>query len=131
MKYLQPFALLKERLRLVSVRGQLKVDITYDDFLDVVRGLLEAVPVDEDWYRQRYPDVGEAIEAGSYQNGRHHFVMHGYFEGRQPFDVQVDETWYLAQYPDVKAGIEDGRFESAQAHYAIHGYAEGRKPGGM
>jgi len=128
MTYILPFATLKSKLRLLSVRGQLKLDITYDDFLDVVRQLLEAVPVDEAWYRDHYPDVAEAIDAGTYRSARHHFVTHGYLEGRQPSEILVDEDWYLMTNADVRAGIEDGRFESAQVHFARHGYAEGRRP---
>jgi hypothetical protein len=128
MNYMVPFLALKNEVKVVSVKGQLKVDLTYDGFLDVVRQILQAVPVDENWYRESYPDVAEAIEQGSYRDAKHHFVTHGYVEGRRPFPVAVDEEWYLENNPDVKQGIEDGRFESAQAHFVQHGYEEGRKP---
>jgi hypothetical protein len=129
MNYMVPFVSLKNDVNAVTVKGQLKVDLTYDAFLDVIRQLLQAVPVDDKWYRESYPDVAEAIAQGSYRNAKHHFITHGYLEGRQPFPVEVDEAWYLENYPDVGEGIKDGRFESAQAHFEKHGYEEGRKPG--
>jgi hypothetical protein len=126
--YLVPFATLKNAINLVSLKGQLKIDLTYDAFLGIVRKLLEAAPVDEAWYRATYPDVAEAIDAGTYRNGKHHFVANGYLEGRRPFPMAVDEAFYLAEYPDVREGIEDGLFASAQEHFSRHGYEEGRRP---
>lgn len=127
-RYVVPFAALRRAVPLVSVQGQLKVDLRYEDFLDVVRRLLQGVAVDEAFYRATYPDVAEAIAAGLYRNARAHFVANGYLEGRQPFAMAVDEAWYLATYPDVVEGIEDGAFKSAQDHFTRHGYEEGRRP---
>jgi hypothetical protein len=131
MQYLVPFSALKNAVKIVSLKGQLKVDMTYDEFLDVVRSFLRAVPVDEAWYRAAYPDVQEAIEAGTYRDAKQHFIANGYLEGRRPFPLQVDEAWYLGAYPDVKDGIENGVFQSAHEHFAQHGYAEGRRPAAL
>jgi hypothetical protein len=128
MNYLVPFASLKKTLPVVSSKGHLKVDLSYDAFLGIIRQILQAVPVDEAWYRATYPDVAEAIAFGEYRDAREHFIQHGYIEGRRPFPMQVDEAWYLGSNPDVIEGIESGRFESAQAHFMQHGYEEGRKP---
>ena len=128
MEYLVPFSTLKNSLKLVSLKGQLKVDMTYDELLDLVRQFLQAVPVDEEWYRATYADVNEAIEAGTYRDARHHFMANGYLEGRRPFPLQIDEAFYLKAYPDVKGGIEEGLFGSAQDHFTRHGYDEGRRP---
>jgi hypothetical protein len=125
--YLVPFSALKAAIRLVSINGQLKVDLTYEELLAILKQLLEAMPVDEAWYRATYPDVAAAIAAGTYESARHHFVANGYQEGRRPFPMQVDETWYLQAYPDVAEGIEDGAFASAQDHFLRHGYNEGRR----
>ncbi len=126
--YLIPFSALKNAVKLVSLKGQLKIDLTYDEFLAIIRQLLQAAPVDEAWYRASYPDVAEAIEAGTYRSAKHHFVANGYLEGRRPFPMDVDENWYLTAYPDVRDGIEDGLFVSAQEHFTRHGYDEGRRP---
>ena len=128
MKYLVPFASLKQSVRFVSEKGNLKADMTYDEFLDVVRKLLMAVPVDEGWYRAQYPDVASAIDDGAYASATSHFVDHGYLEGRRPFPVKIDEAYYLAANQDVRDGIADGTIPSAQEHFDRHGYEEGRSP---
>jgi hypothetical protein len=106
----------------------LKVDLTYDEFLAILRQVLQATPVEESWYRETYPDVAEAIDTGIYRSAKHHFVANGYLEGRRPFPLSVDEAWYLEAYPDVKDGIKEGLFASASEHFARHGYEEGRRP---
>jgi hypothetical protein len=128
MKYLVPFSTLKNSIKMISVRGQLKVDMDYDAILDIIRKLIEVTPVDENWYRASYPDVADAIEAGTYRDAKQHFVENGYIEGRRPFPMEVDEAWYLKAYPDLKAGIEQGLINSASEHFEQHGYVEGRLP---
>jgi hypothetical protein len=128
MKYLVPFSKLKDAFRVVSLGGQLKVDMNYDELVEVIKKLLQAVPVDEAWYRNAYPDVAEAIDAGAYRNAKHHFVDYGYFEGRRPFEPEIDEAWYLRHNPDIKKGVEEGIIASAAKHFAEHGYDEGRLP---
>jgi hypothetical protein len=130
VNYIIPFSALKNDIKLVSLKGQLKVDLTYDEFLAILRQVLQAAPVDEAWYRTTYPDVAEAVDAGTYKSCKQHFVANGYLEGRRPFDVTVDEAWYLSAYPDVKEGIAEGLFASAQEHFSRHGYEEGRRPTG-
>ncbi len=129
MHYLVPFASLKQSVRFVSEKGNLKADMTYDEFLDIVRKLLMAVPVNEAWYREQYPDVATAIDGGAYTSATSHFVDHGYLEGRRPFPVTVDEAFYLATNEDVRDGIASGTIASVQDHYDRHGYEEGRLPG--
>jgi hypothetical protein len=128
MKYLVPFSKLKDSFRVVSLGGQLKVDMNYEELVDTIKKLLQAVSVDEAWYRAAYPDVAEAIDAGTYRNAKHHFVDYGYFEGRRPFQPEIDEVWYLKTNPDIKKGIEEGTIASAAKHFAEHGYDEGRLP---
>jgi hypothetical protein len=120
------FKLLKQRLSVVTVNGQLKVNNTYDEFLDIVRLLLRSVPFDEAWYLTEYPDIAEAVAAGEAKSARHHFIDSGYFEGRLPAPLEVDEAWYLSEYPDVAEGIERGEILSARQHFLEHGYEEGR-----
>ena len=128
MNHLLPFSSLKGMCRLLSVRDQLKVDLNYDEFLEIVKKLLLAVPIDEAWYLATYPDIADAIKAEAYANARQHFVENGYFEGRRPSPPEVDETWYLQEYPDVQTGIADGSISSAFEHFVAHGYDEGRLP---
>jgi hypothetical protein len=128
MKYLIPFAALKNHLRLLSVKGQLKVDMNYDELLEILKRMLLAVEVDEEWYRSNYSDVDDAIKAGAYKTAKQHFIENGYFEGRMPFPLQIDEQWYLGTYDDVKSGVEQGTITSAHDHFLSHGYMEGRLP---
>jgi hypothetical protein len=128
MKYLVPFSVLKNSIRLQSVKGQLKVDMNYDELLDMLKRMLQAVTLDDAWYRRTYPDVDEAIKAGTYRDAKQHFVENGYFEGRKPFEMGLNEEWYLTNYPDVKKGIEEGTLTTARDHYDQHGYDEGRLP---
>ncbi len=128
MKYLVPFSALKSSIKLLSMKGQLKVDMNYDEFLDLVKKFLQAVPIDEDWYRTTYPDVAEAIKAGAYRSARQHFVDHGYFEGRRPFDLELDEAFYMKQYPDIAQAVSSGDLDSARDHFVRIGYDEGRLP---
>ena len=128
MNYITPFSELKNRVKVVSSKGQLKVDLNYDEFVEIIRKLLEAVPVDETWYRETYPDVAEAINAGTHKTAKHHFIENGYAEGRLPFPMIVDESYYLRENPDVRAIIHEGELASAQDHFAKHGYVEGRRP---
>jgi hypothetical protein len=110
------------------VRGELQVNMSYDDFLAVIRTILVAADVDERWYLQRYEDIARAVAKGDVASGRRHFIDDGYFEGRQPFPIEVDEKWYLAEYPDVADAIRVGDIASAQAHFDALGYMEGRRP---
>ena len=128
MNSLPAFKLLKQQLSVVTVNGQLKVNNTYDEFLDVIRTLLRGIPVDDDWYVAQYPDVAEALAAGDIKSPKQHFIFSGYFEGRMPCAFKVDETWYLAEYPDVAEGIKRGEIASAEQHFLENGYQEGRQP---
>ena len=128
MTYLVPFSALKNHVRLLSVKGQLKVDMNYDELLEILKRLLLAVEIDEAWYRETYPDVDEAIKAGAHKSAKQHFIENGYFEGRIPFPLQIDEQWYLGTYADVRAGVEQGVIVSAREHFVTHGYMEGRLP---
>jgi hypothetical protein len=128
MNYLVPFSSLKQSVRFISAKGNLKADLAYDEFIELIRKLLMAIPVDEAWYRTEYPDVAAAIDAGAYTSATSHFVDHGYLEGRRPFQVKVDEAYYIAQNQDVHDGLANGTIASAQEHFDRHGYAEGRAP---
>jgi hypothetical protein len=128
VKYLAPFKVLRNSLQLLSVKGQIKVDMSYDDFLTLVKQFLLAVPIDETWYRATYPDVDQAIRAGAYRSARHHFVENGYYEGRRPFDLEIDEGFYMRRYPDIQNSVERGVFASALDHFRRDGYDEGRLP---
>ena len=123
MPYVPPFNLVKQRIRLESIDGSLKVSADYQTFTTIIRDLLRGVTVDEEWYLLRYPDV---IESG--MSPRQHFAEHGYFEGRLPSPLAIDEGWYLEHYADVAEQIASGEMPNALTHFKEHGYIEGRLP---
>lgn len=105
-----------------------EVSIQAGLFRDLLCLALQHVPVDENYYRLLYPDVGEAVDKGLLTSARHHYIEFGYFENRLPFRIEVDEEFYLRSYPDVRAAVDVGRLPSAQFHFDRLGYNEGRLP---
>ena len=128
MTYVPPFDKVKELFNVNTVKGEVFVTANYDNFIKAIQLLLTGVAVDEAWYLRRYPDVAEAIEAGSAVSAHRHFVENGYFEGRFPAEPSIDEQWYLRQYPDVGESVSRGEFQSALRHFLQEGYREGRLP---
>ena len=123
-----PFAQLKTRLRIIPTCGHLRVDIERDDFLAIIRSLLLAVPVDEDWYRRIYPGVVKAMDDEMSPSVADHYANHGYFQNYFPFEITVDEAWYVSRYDHVRTGLERGVAKSPQDHFMRLGYKEGCRP---
>lgn len=128
MTYVAPLAFLKQRYKINATTDLDRVVLSYRDFLEILRSLLRGVKVDENWYLREYPDVEEAVKAGTFKSAKHHFVQNGYFEGRRPAYCEVDEDWYLLTYPDVSNAIDAELLASATEHFHASGYAEGRLP---
>nr|WP_294509936.1 hypothetical protein [uncultured Rhodopila sp.] len=131
MKYLPPFELIRRSIEISTVRGELRVNVSYEDFVKLLKTLIRGIEVDEAWYVRTYEDIGQAIKEGSVRSARQHFVDDGYFEGRRPFPIVIDEKWYLAENPDVAESIRTGIVTSAQEHFDKDGYSEGRLPFGL
>ncbi|HET6184652.1 MAG TPA: hypothetical protein VFA03_13805 [Acetobacteraceae bacterium] len=128
MQYVPPFEALKQFVQISTVKGEVRVSASYEDFLAMLRMLLAGVEVDEAWYRRTYEDIDRAVQTGEVISARQHFISDGYFEGRIPAPIEVDEAWYLTQYPDVAESVRRGEFRSAQHHFQEDGYREGRLP---
>jgi hypothetical protein len=128
MTYIPPFKVVCGRMTIVTVNGQNKINNSYDEFVEVIKLLLRGFAFDETWYLSKNTDVAEAVAAGTFKSGRHHFIEVGYFEGRRPCDFEVDEKWYLESYPDVADNIGKGEIKSARWHFNQYGYNEGRLP---
>ena len=126
--YVPPFDALRRSAEVSSVRGELRVALSYDAFVAVVRTLVAAIPVDEAFYLRTYADVAQAIRDGSVTSARQHYVDDGYLEGRLPSDPAFDEAYYLDAHPDVAEQVRTGRLPSARFHYVMDGYREGRRP---
>jgi hypothetical protein len=131
LKYLPPFEVLKTYITISNVKGELMVSCSYENLIQLLRQVIVGVEVNEQWYLNRYPDIAEAIEAGTVQSARLHFVNDGYFEGRLPFPIQVDERYYLGQNTGVADYVRKGMLESGQQHFDENGYMEGRLPFGL
>jgi hypothetical protein len=128
MSCIPSFKVVRERLKIMKINGQNKIDMSYDEFVEVIKLLLRGIEFDERWYLSRYPDVAEAVNARVLKSGRHHFIEIGYFEGRRPCEFEVDEKWYLMTNPDVAERIGKSEIKSARQHFNEHGYDEGRLP---
>ena len=131
MNYLPPFDLIRRSVQISTVRGALRVNMSYEDFVTILRRMISGVEVDESWYSSTYEDIGKAIRDGIIRSAKQHFVDDGYFEGRLPFAIKIDETWYTQRYPDVADSVRKGILPSAQYHFDEDGYREGRLPFGM
>lgn len=128
MKYLPPFDLIRRSVEISTVRGELRVSLSYDDFIKIIRLLISGVDVDEGWYLREYGDIARAIGEGKIDSAKQHFLDDGYFEGRRPFSIAVDERWYLRENPDVADSVRKGVVSSGEQHFHEDGYREGRLP---
>ena len=128
MKYLPPFDLIRRMVEVSTVRGELRVSLSYDDFVKILRMMISGIEVDEEWYleehaghrpgdRQRRRGIGEAT-----------LLDDGYFEGRRPFPMPVDERWYLEHNADVAESVRKGVVSGGEQHFVEDGYREGRLP---
>ena len=131
MKYLPPFELIRRSIEISTVRGELRVNVSYENFVAILRTMIRGIEVDEAWYARTYQDIGDAVKQGIIRSAKQHFIDDGYFEGRLPFAILVDERWYLAENPDVAESIREGVIDSAQDHFNKDGYREGRLPFGL
>jgi hypothetical protein len=128
VNYIPPFDLVRRSVEISTVRGELRVSLSYEDFIKLIRLMIAGIEVDEAWYRKQYEDIGKAIRDGQIGSAKQHFVDDGYFEGRLPFPIKVDDAWYQRQYPDVAESVRKGVVKSAQVHFEEDGYREGRLP---
>jgi hypothetical protein len=128
VKYVPPFDLIRRSVEITTVKGELRVNVSYEDFIRILKMMISGVQVNEDWYVRAYEDIGKAIKDGIVKSAQQHFVDDGYFEGRLPFPISVEEKWYLQQNPDVAESVRKGSLASAQVHFDEDGYREGRLP---
>jgi hypothetical protein len=128
MMYLPPFDLMRRMVEVSTVRGELRVSLSYDDFVKILRMMISGIEIDDKWYLATHEDIARAVGSGGVASAKQHFVDDGYFEGRLPFPMPVNERWYLEQYPDVAESVRKGIVASGQQHFAEDGYREGRLP---
>ncbi|HEY5329668.1 MAG TPA: dTDP-4-dehydrorhamnose 3,5-epimerase [Acidobacteriaceae bacterium] len=102
--------------------------LDYGVLIDLLKVLADRVPVDEVWYRERYPDIDDGIRKGEFRSAKHHYVEFGYFEDRIPRHFEVNDQFYRATNPDIAQGIKSGTIASTQGHFEQYGFNEGRIP---
>ena len=128
MTYLPPFDLIRRMVEVSTVRGELRVSLSYEDFIKILRMMISGIEIDEAWYLREYEDIARAVQSGRVASAKQHFVNDGYFEGRLPFPMPVDERYYLGQNPDVAESVRKGVVGSGAQHFSEDGYREGRLP---
>ena len=128
MKYLPPFDLIRRMVEVSTVRGELRVSLSYDDFVKILRLMISGIEVNEEWYLKEHQDIAQAIANGTVASAKQHFVDDGYFEGRRPFPMPVDERWYLEHNADVAESVRKGVVSGGEQHFVEDGYREGRLP---
>jgi hypothetical protein len=104
------------------------VHMSHDVLVEIFRSIIVNMDIDEAWYLRRYPDVADAVRAGTFRSAKEHFVNNGYFEGRMPFPIQVYERYYLDRNPEVADFVRRELLPSGQQHFDENGYLEGRRP---
>jgi hypothetical protein len=65
--------------------GGVRINPSYADVIEVLRGFVAGIPVDGDWYKAQYKAVADFVRNVPGETAASHFAKHGYFEGRQPF----------------------------------------------
>jgi len=55
VKYLPPFDLIRRSVEILTVKGELRVNVSYDDFINILRLLISGIVVNEEWYLEAHP----------------------------------------------------------------------------
>jgi hypothetical protein len=128
VKYLPPFDLIRRMVEVSTVKGELRVSLSYDDFIKIMRLMISGIEVNQEWYLEEHQDIAQAVTSGTVASAKQHFMDDGYFEGRRPFPMPVDERWYLEHNADVAESVRKGVVSGGEQHFVEDGYREGRLP---
>lgn len=71
---------------------------------------------DEFWYRQRYPEIDQAVRKQQYQSAWEHYLNEGAAAGYNPA-FWFDEKWYRKQNVEVTLAIAEGALVCGFEHY--------------
>lgn len=125
---LPPFIGLVNRRLVVPAASGNTVTVERHLFGQLMAMAIDSIYLDEKYYCEKYPDVGQMVKSGALASAKEHYLRFGYFENRLPYRILVDEEWYLSTYPDIGAAVDREDFESGQAHFEDSGFREGRLP---
>jgi hypothetical protein len=81
---------------------------------------------DERYYLALNPDVANAVQAGLFSSGLHHFQLFGINEGRVSVSPLYNESLYLQANPDVANAVQARSLTSGLQHYILYGETENR-----
>jgi hypothetical protein len=105
MLYVPPYTLLDRWMAAHAMPGTARLTPLYDDVVEVLRGFLQAVPVDEDWYSDEYKAIADRLLRLSPETPASHFRKVGYFEGRKPFAPGWRGLTEPLQFADLKSRL--------------------------
>jgi hypothetical protein len=61
VNYLPPFDLIRHSVEIFTVRKELRVNLSYADFVRILRLMISGIAVNEEWYLAEYPDIAQVI----------------------------------------------------------------------
>ena len=114
------------QLNAERLQSQMRIAIPIPTLQGILSVAVAALPFDEEFYSETYPDIADAHQSGQITDLHMHFVQSGYFEGRLGAKPNFDAEFYRARYEDVTQAIKNGEFVSEWDHYIKAGAAEGR-----
>jgi hypothetical protein len=103
-----------------------KVNVSGAALKFLISEVLRHVPVDENWYLDKYLDVRAAALSGDIESSAMHFRVSGYIEGRSPSEMPFDPHFYSATYPDLATAFDPSDSAGLRHHFETRGYFEGR-----
>jgi hypothetical protein len=125
--YTPPVALVLEGLDTTELDlGNDRVSVSAKFLRFLIGEIARAMPFDEDFYGQAYPDVEAARLAGDVATLHDHFVTQGYFERRRPHEMPCDPNYYATNYEDLARVFDPRDEETLLSHFRHHGWQEGR-----
>ncbi|HVY17512.1 MAG TPA: glycosyltransferase [Rhodopila sp.] len=89
--------------------------------------LRTSVYFDPQWYLRRYPEVAEAIKAGTWLCALHHYLCNDRPTEFDPCEG-FSEAFYLSQDIGLQQVIAEGHFRNGYAHFVRFGARELRQP---
>ena len=65
MRYVPPFDLIRRSVEISTVKGELRVNVSYEEFIRILKMMIAGVEVNDAWYTRAYEDIGKAIKDGA------------------------------------------------------------------
>jgi hypothetical protein len=72
VKYLPTFDLIRRMVEVSTVKGELRVSLSYDDFIKIMRLMISGIEVNQDWYLEEHQDIAQAVTSGTVASAKQH-----------------------------------------------------------